>query len=369
MIRLSDLLKAKGESAPRTKAGDSPDSDGAPLAGGEPDAASVDVIAEQLRELRKTVDEKLEQESFALPVPQDNPVARVYQRSEQAVASLAEAVLSDRPLSLVEANRVAHELVSVVLQERTLLARALTVPQESSLIGNMVHAAIFATEIGLAIGYRADHLAQVALAALVHDIGMFRLPKSLVMHRGRWSPRQIATMQQHGRMGIEALGRCEPDYAWVGELVSQEHERVDGSGYPLGLKGEQIHEPAQVIGAADRFDALLRSRSWRRAMTPHEAVRYMLATEREQFSTRVLKGLVQCVTLYPPGTWVKLSSGQIGVVTTVNPGYPLRPVIALRKNGSHGAAAGQEQADLRHAPSLWISQVLAPVQVRAYAAR
>lgn len=367
MIRLSDLVKTRGEHGGTPSTVEPAKESPRPVE--SVDAESVDVIAEQLRELRKSVDQKLEQEATSLPVPHDDPTARVYSRAERCVASLAEALLSERPLSLVEADRTAHELVSAVMQDRTLLARALTSPQESSLIGNMVHTAIFSAEIGLAIGYRADHLAQLALAALVHDIGMFQLPKSLVMRTGRWSKGRIAVMQKHIHLGAEALKRSEPEYAWVSELVTQEHERFNGSGYPVGLKGEQIHEPAQVIGLADRFDALLRSRVWRRGMSPHEAVRYMLSSERGHFSHRVLKGLVQCVTLYPPGTWVKLSTGQVGIVTTVNSGYPLRPVIALRKNGGRREVGDQELIDLRQAPSLWISQVLAPVQVQTCDAR
>ena len=368
MIRLSDLIKSKPDAAGRSEPAVSPNHSAQPAADAV-DAAAVDVVAEQLRELRKNVDRQLEQEAASLPVPHDNPAARVYQRAERCIAALAEALLSERPLSLAEANRTAHELVAAVMQDRTLLARALAPLQESSLIGNMVHTAIVSTEIGLALEYRPDHLAQLTLAALVHDIGMFQLPMSLMMRTGRWSKRQIAAMQKHIHMGVEALKDCEPEFAWVGELVTQEHERFDGSGYPAGLKGEQIHEPAQVIGLADRFDALLRSRTWRKGMPPHEAVRYMLSSERGQFSHRVLKGLVQCVTLYPPGTWVKLSSGQVGVVTAVNPGYPLRPVVTLRQNGSRREDGAPEQADLRHVPSLWISQVLTPVHIQTSGAR
>jgi HD-GYP domain-containing protein (c-di-GMP phosphodiesterase class II) len=368
VIRLSDLIKPKaGRAGPPEPA--EPSDEGSTQTAELVDVGAVDVIAEQLRKLRKSVDQRLEEEAASLPVPHDNPAARIYQRAERCVASLAEALLSERPLSLVEADQTAHEVVVGVMQDRTLLARALTVPQESSLIGNMVHTAILSTEIGLALGYRSDHLAQLALAALVHDIGMFRLPMSLVMRTGRWSKRQCAAMQKHIHMGAEALKGCEPEFAWVGELVRQEHERFNGSGYPSGLKGEQIHEPAQVIGLADRFDALLRSRTWRRGMSPHDAVRYMLSSERDQFSHRVLKGLVQCVTLYPPGTWVKLSSGQVGVVATVNPGYPLRPVVTLKQNGRRPEDGSPEQADLRHIPSLWISQVLAPIHVQHHVAR
>jgi HD-GYP domain-containing protein (c-di-GMP phosphodiesterase class II) len=363
MIRLSDLIKTKSE---RTGALPPPESSGDEARASEPlTMTDVNAIAEQLRDLRKNVNQTIERESTWLPVLHDNQTARVYQCAEQSVASLAEALLGGKTLSLVEVNRAAHELVSLAMQDRTLLGRALTQPMEASLIGNMVHTAIFSTEIGLALGYRSDELAQVALAALVHDIGMFQLPMSLVMNKGRWSTRQVATMRRHIRAGTEALSRCEPEFTWVSELVGQEHERVNGSGYPTGLKEEQIHEPAQVIGLADRFDALLRSREWRKGMTPHEAVRYMLSTERDLFSHRVLKGLVQCISLYPPGTWVKLNSGQIGVVTTVNPGYPLRPVILLKQNGSRSEAGAREPTDLRQVQSLWISQVLAPVQVQS----
>lgn len=359
MVRLSDLIKTRGGQIDTKPTPTSGQPSSAPVA--SPDEPVVDVVAEQLLELRKNVEQALH-ETAALSAPDSHPESVLCRRAEQCIAALAEALLNDAPLSLGDAGQVAHDLVASLTQDKTLLTRALAPAQESSLIGNMVHTSIFATEIGLAMGYREDELAQLALAGLVHDIGMFQLPKPLVLRTGRWSSKQISIMQKHTQYGADFLKRSEK-YAWLSDLILQEHERINGSGYPLGLKGTQIHEPAQVIGLADRFDALLRSRSWRKGMLPYEAVRVVLSTERHHFSTRVLKGFVRSITLYPPGTWVKLSTGSVGMVTSINPQHPLRPVVSLGKRGRRGDFQGNEDVvDLSLAPSLCINQAITPVQ-------
>lgn len=358
MVRLSDLIKARGGHV-ETKSTTSVQPSAAPVA--SPDEPVVDVMAEQLVKLRKNVEQTLH-ETAALSAPDSHPESVLCRRAERCVAALAEALLNDAPLSLGEASQVAHDIVASLVQDKTLVTRVLAPAQESSLIGNMVHTSIVATEIGLAIGYREDELAQLALAGLVHDIGMFRLPMPLVLRTGRWSRKQISIMQKHTQYGADAVKRVEK-YAWLSDLIIQEHERINGSGYPSGLKGTQIHEPAQVIGLADRFDALLRSRSWRKGMLPYEAVRVVLSTEREHFSTRVLKGFVRSITLYPPGTWVKLSTGSVGMVTSINAQHPLRPVVSVGKRGRRGDLQGNEDVvDLSLAPSLCINQAITPVQ-------
>lgn len=257
------------------------------------------------------------------------PEADWYLKAETVLLAMARSIRTQQPFALGDLPAIASGMAASLAQDDRLLVRAISHQSGPSLVGNLVHTAIFAVKIGMGMGYRSDELSRLALAALVHDLGMFLLPEQMLDEAGRWSKDQTDLLHNHPVQGAELLRRAAPDALWISEIVLQEHERLDGAGYPKGLKGPQIHEMALVIGMADVLDAMLRTRSSRKALLPHEAVRLLLSRERAGFPTRAFKSLLSQFSLFPTGTWVKLSSGDIGSVMQSNPRFPLRPIVKV----------------------------------------
>src|SRR5438093_13079276 len=112
-------------------------------------------------------------------------------------------------------------------------------------------------------------------------------------------------------------------YSRLSQVVRQAQERWKGQGYPNKLKGSQIHDYAQIIGIVDIFDALIIPRRYRRRILPHEAVRELLMAEQSSFSRELIRALVEQLSVYPVGTTVGLNTGEVGVVTERNAGYPV----------------------------------------------
>jgi HD-GYP domain-containing protein (c-di-GMP phosphodiesterase class II) len=213
------------------------------------------------------------------------------------------------------------------------------------------------------MGYRPDELDRLALAALVHDLGMFRLPEQLLEQQGRWSREQIEIMRRHPTTGAELLKQAASDQPWLAEVVEQEHERANGTGYPKGLQGPQIHEFALVIGLADTLDAMLRSRLSRKALLPYEAVRLLLSREKAGFPTRIFKSLLQEFSLFPVGTWVKLTSGEIGEVVRSNPRFPLRPAVKVIIDQSGQRLRTPREMDLGGSPLVHVGEIVDRIQM------
>ncbi|MCX5721252.1 MAG: HD domain-containing protein [Nitrospirae bacterium] len=257
------------------------------------------------------------------------PAVDWYIKAEAALLVVTKSIRMQQPFSLGDLPAIASGMATSLVQDDTLMVRAISHQSGPSLVGNLVHTAIFALKIGMGMGYRSDELSRLALASLVHDLGMFLLPEQMLDEAGRWSKDRIDLLHNHPVQGAELLRRAAPDALWISEIVMQEHERLDGTGYPKGLKGPQIHEMALVIGMADVLDAMLRTRLNRKAMLPHEAVRLLLSRERAGFPTRAFKSLLNQFSLFPSGTWVKLSSGDIGSVVQSNPRFPLRPIVKV----------------------------------------
>lgn len=286
-----------------------------------------------------------------------------YGKAEAALEEVAAAIKAQRPVSLGELPQIAEGIAESLSVDDRLMVRAISHQSGPSLIGNMVHAAIFAVKIGMGLGYRPDESAKLALAALVHDLGMFLLPDDMLEQPGRWSEEQMELLRQHPQQGAELLKQAAKAHPWLPEIVMQEHERINGTGYPNRLQGPQIHEFALVIGLADVLDAMLRSRATRKALLPHEAVRLLLSREKAGFPTRIFKSLLQQFSLFPVGTWVKLTSGEIGEVFRSNPRFPLRPVIKVVIDQSGQRLREPKDLDLSGSPLVHVSEIVDALQV------
>jgi hypothetical protein len=204
-------------------------------------------------------------------------------------------------------------------------------------------------------------LERLALAGLVHNIGLLAVPQSLVTKAGRLTPEERMLIEQHPELGYQALRKLGTTYDWLAEVVCQAHERWNGQGYPNKLKGRQINEFAQIIGVVDVFDALVSPRPYRRRFLPHEAVRELVEVERTAFPREVIKALVEQLSAYPIGTSVRLSTGELGTVIRVNTRFPLRPVVLIGEGPTDGLAA--RQVDLSTSPRVAIIETVAPSNV------
>jgi HD-GYP domain-containing protein (c-di-GMP phosphodiesterase class II) len=226
----------------------------------------------------------------------------------------------------------------------------------------MVHVAIMAARLGMGLGWPREELDRLALAGLLHDIGMLRLPESLTAKTGKLSPQESEQMRSHPELGCETIRSLDPDYEWLAQAVLQEHERWDGQGYPKGLKEHQITEYARIIGIVDIFDALLNARPYRRRLLPHEAVREVLVAEKASFPSYVVKAFVHEFSLFPVGTPVRLNTGETAIVKQRNAEYPLRPVVEVRPTNGGGSQGSREirLLDLSRTTLVHIVEVVDP---------
>ena len=181
----------------------------------------------------------------------------------------------------------------------------------------------------MGLGYQSEDLKRLALAGLLHDIGKFLLPESLMTKSEKVDANDQALLKQHPELGFKTLTGLDEEYVWLAEVVRQEHERWGGQGYPKGLKGEKINEFSQIIGLADTFETMVNVGQDQPKYVPHDAIRILLTTQKSAFNGKLLKALVEQISLFPVGSTVRLSTGEIGTVRLTNSRYPLRPVVKI----------------------------------------
>jgi HD-GYP domain-containing protein (c-di-GMP phosphodiesterase class II) len=200
---------------------------------------------------------------------------------------------------------------------------------QGSLAAHCIHVAIFAVRIAAGMDLPRGEQVKAALAGLVHDVGMVRLPPDFTQVERTLTAREQEELRRHPEEGQKILSALGPAYKWLADVAHQEHERDDGSGYPRGLSGDQIVEMAKIVALGDIYESVTHPRPHRKALAPFDAVREILTSDRRRFSGRVLKGLIKGLSAFPVGSLVRLNTREVARVVASNPAFALRPVVEI----------------------------------------
>ncbi|MFY0542950.1 HD-GYP domain-containing protein [Brevibacillus sp. H7] len=223
-----------------------------------------------------------------------------------------------------------------------------------SLYHHSVNVAILATAIGMSLGYNRNQLMELGIGAMLHDIGKMELPQALLEKRERWNAEEQEIAKQHAMNGFNLL-RKQRDLSLLSAHVAlQHHERLDGSGYPQGLKGKQIHEYAQIVGICDVYDSLTSPRPWRKRFMPHDALEYLLGSGGHLFEHHLVDAFRKHIAVFPLGSTVVLNTGEAGVVCRVDPEYCQRPMVRILKDGRGNDVRLPFEVDLKTQLNLFI---------------
>ena len=233
-----------------------------------------------------------------------------------------------KPVDLVEQGLapLAPQFIRAVKTDRGLMKKALYGEEpDVYLLHHCVNVAAQGVKIAMGMGYSEDELKQLSLAALIHDVGMGDVPEQIWTKKGALSDSEIEEMRKHPIYGYERLKSLDD----IAHIVLQEHERMDGSGYPHGMSSGEVHEFSYIIGVADIYDSLLHTRPYRnKKYSSFEAIKEIVTREKQHFPGSVLKSLV-AYFLFPVGSNVELNSRERAEVIDENRANPMRPVVKI----------------------------------------
>lgn len=162
--------------------------------------------------------------------------------------------------------------------------------------GHSQRVAALAVAVGRQLGLRKDEIEQLQLAALLHDVGKIAVSTEVLTKPGALNGHEWGMIKSHPTEGAEILA-CVPQLAPIVQVVRYHHEHLDGSGYPEGLKGEEIPLPARIVGACDAYDAMTSARTYRGPMPPDTALAELKAAAGTIFDERVVDVLTKVVRI------------------------------------------------------------------------
>ncbi len=205
---------------------------------------------------------------------------------------------------------------------------------------------VFARHLGLP----QDRIATLGMAGMLFDIGKLRLSSRLLAKTAALTPLEYDLFKTHVDSAVQILRADASIEDAVVEVVARHHERLDGSGYPLGLSGEAIGVFGEMAGIVDTFCAMTRHRSWRPAVSSQQGLEALIGLRDERFSAGLIDQFVQCIGIYPAGTLVELNSGEVAVVVAQNRIRRLKPRVMVLLANDHSPNANPHTIDLLYDP-------------------
>lgn len=255
---------------------------------------------------------------------------------------------------------MAEQIVSEVGENAQSMVQLTDIrPHNEFTFGHSVNVAVLCVMIGSALKCSTKTLIEVALGGLLHDVGKMKIAIDILNKPAKLTASEYRIMQNHAELGFEILRSAAANVIplKVMHMAFQHQEKPDGTGYPRHLMNEEIHDYAKIVSIADVYDAVTCDRPYHRGLFPHEAALLLAEGMGKQFDVDMLTAFLTRVAIYSIGSMVKLSTGEVGVVTEVPWGMQNRPTIRLMFDKNRNLFKEKTTIDLLEHPTVEIKRV------------
>ena len=240
---------------------------------------------------------------------------RLYDDYEATVKNFYEDFRRSKTINIKDVNETVNNLVRSIVRnpDACMLLRQMK-KKSDYLHDHAMGMSIWAAALGRQLGLPPTEIKLVAFGALVADVGAVHISNELLTKPAKLTESEYAYVQSHVSKSLEQLQQTKGIGASVLDIVASHHERFDGSGYPNGLQGNQIPIFGRIVAIADCYDAVTTKRPYADARPPSEAVTLLYGLRDKDFQSELVEEFIQAIGIYPVGTMVELSSGQVGTV-------------------------------------------------------
>lgn len=231
----------------------------------------------------------------------------------------------------VEATRkIAVTIVDNVLDREEYLMNMMEIKgYDNYTYSHCLNVSVLSIMLASEMSVSRNRLDDIALCALMHDIGKIDVPIEIIDKKGPVTDSEFSIIKTHPEKGVERLRKCYNVSREVLLGIQSHHEKVDGTGYPYGYKGTHIPIFGRILAVADVYDALTSHRSYRKAWLPNDAIEYIVAGSDAHFDQEIVQLFMHMVCAYPEGCIVKLSDESTAVVVKNCSQNVLRPTVRL----------------------------------------
>jgi len=292
-----------------------------------------------------------------------------YRDACSQVSSIINTFEADKASGIASARGLLENVLDNLLQDSETIVHLMSLKDEDSIsYFHSLNVCILSLLLGKDLEVPKADLSELGMAGLFHDIGKQKIPKQVWMKKPPLTKAEKEFLELHPKYGIQMLAGSEHVSPRVLEAIYQHHEKCNGQGYPQRLTADSITYFAKIIGVVDSYDNLTNQSPEGGPFTPHEALSFMYTRLQSQLAGDIIIALIKNLGVYPPGTLVELSDGNLGMVIRADRDKSMHPTLILYDKTIPREEAAiihlAEEEGLNIVRSLLPSEVTA--EVRAY---
>ncbi|MBU1614666.1 HD-GYP domain-containing protein, partial [bacterium] len=260
--------------------------------------------------------------------------AEVLEQALNVVTTTIDKAIAGEGITVKPIKEVVSKIVRETIAHREGILKLINLKDfDDYTFSHSVNVCLLSVLVGVELNFSKKELENLGLGALLHDIGKIKIPKEILNKPGRLTKEEFEFVKKHPEFGYQMIKEDAEIDLSSRLVIYHHHERLNGRGYPLGLKDEEIHDMAMVTALADVYDALTTSRPYRRGLSPYEAMKIIISESPTNYRSGIASLFVKTFSLYPPGTFVKLNTEETGLVIRINKESIMRPVVRLLFDG------------------------------------
>ncbi|MDD2914429.1 MAG: HD-GYP domain-containing protein [Gallionella sp.] len=252
----------------------------------------------------------------------------LYSNANQLMQDMMKDVRMGKQIKVEQCEPMVDNILdSIFSAPSALLPLAQIKTSNEYTFQHSVSVAALAVAFGRVLEMPRTEIKELALGGLLHDVGKAIVPGNILNKPGKLDDAEFVVMKSHAANTADLLKGLEGISEVAFNAAAQHHERFDGSGYPKGLKGEQISQHGQMLAIVDVYDAITSIRVYHKGMSPTEALRKMYEWSGSHFNPRLVQAFIKGIGIYPAGSLVRMESDKLGIVREVVPDKLLQPVV------------------------------------------
>ena len=221
-----------------------------------------------------------------------------------------------------------HIVSSIDRNPNALMCMTKIREKDTYLLEHSLNVAILLANFGTHLGFNEEKIQELTLSGFLHDIGKIKVPDEILHKPGHLNDQEMTIMKYHVNYGMKVLVEMGiPDS--IVRTIGEHHERLDGYGYPEGLRGDEISQFGRMIAIVDTYDAITADRCYKVGTSSKKALQILLGDAPGKYDEWLVTQFVQCIGVFPAGSLVKLDDEKIAMVIKQNNGQAAKPVVKV----------------------------------------
>lgn len=255
---------------------------------------------------------------------------KLYAEAKLLQTKLLDSLKNGETVDIAPLEEMADELVDSIFKNPDAMIYLSRIREKDTyLMEHSLNVGMLLANFGRYLGLSRLVIKELLVGGLLHDTGKIMIPDEILHKPGKLTFDEFEIMKRHVKYGIQFLDKSEGISEVMRTVAANHHERLDGLGYPNGLKGDELCLISRVSTIVDVYDALTADRCYKKGMPSTTAFRILLEGAGSQFDPILVKKFIKCMGVYPVGTLVKLKSNKLALVIERNEESPLKPVVKI----------------------------------------